>query len=90
MNAIIGYSEMLAEDAEDDGLDQMIPDLNKINADGYDGVPIGIGRTSRRASTTDSCKDIEPDRIGFVFSISRYIFCECTARLKNGPRCCWP
>jgi hypothetical protein len=34
MNAIIGYSEMLAEDAEDDGLDQMIPDLNKINAAG--------------------------------------------------------
>jgi len=34
MNAIIGYSEMLAEEAEDDGLDQMIPDLNKINAAG--------------------------------------------------------
>jgi signal transduction histidine kinase/DNA-binding response OmpR family regulator len=34
MNAIIGYSEMLAEDAEDDGLDGMIPDLHKINAAG--------------------------------------------------------
>ena len=34
MNAIIGYSEMLAEEAEDDGLDQMVPDLNKINAAG--------------------------------------------------------
>jgi len=34
MNAIIGYSEMLAEEAEDDDLDQMIPDLNKINAAG--------------------------------------------------------
>lgn len=34
MNAIIGYSEMLAEDAEDDGLDEMIPDLNKINSAG--------------------------------------------------------
>jgi len=34
MNAIIGYSEMLAEEAEDDGLEQMIPDLNKINAAG--------------------------------------------------------
>ena len=32
MNAIIGYSEMLTEDAEDDGLDDMVPDLNKINA----------------------------------------------------------
>jgi len=30
MNAIIGYSEMLAEDAEDDGLDDMLGDLNKI------------------------------------------------------------
>ncbi len=30
MNAIIGYSEMLAEDAEDDGLDEMLGDLNKI------------------------------------------------------------
>jgi PAS domain S-box-containing protein len=34
MNAIIGYSEMLAEDAEDDGLDDMLDDLNKITAAG--------------------------------------------------------
>jgi CheY-like chemotaxis protein/nitrogen-specific signal transduction histidine kinase len=34
MNAIIGYSEMLAEDAEDEGHDEMIPDLDKINAAG--------------------------------------------------------
>jgi len=34
MNAIIGYSEMLAEEAEDEGHDDMIPDLNKINAAG--------------------------------------------------------
>ncbi len=34
MNAIIGYSEMLAEDAEDDGYDEMIPDLEKINSAG--------------------------------------------------------
>ena len=34
MNAIIGYSEMLAEDAEDEGHDGMIPDLQKINAAG--------------------------------------------------------
>jgi PAS domain S-box-containing protein len=34
MNAIIGYSEMLAEDAEDEGHDDMVPDLVKINAAG--------------------------------------------------------
>jgi PAS domain S-box-containing protein len=34
MNAIIGYSEMLAEDAEDDGFEDMIPDLEKITAAG--------------------------------------------------------
>jgi PAS domain S-box-containing protein len=34
MNAIIGYSEMLAEDAEDEGHDEIIPDLEKINAAG--------------------------------------------------------
>jgi PAS domain S-box-containing protein len=34
MNAIIGYSEMLAEDAEDGGLDEMFDDLNKITAAG--------------------------------------------------------
>jgi signal transduction histidine kinase/CheY-like chemotaxis protein len=34
MNAIIGYSEMLSEDAEDEGYDEIIPDLNKINAAG--------------------------------------------------------
>jgi PAS domain S-box-containing protein len=34
MNAIIGYSEMLAEDAEDGGLDDMLSDLQKITAAG--------------------------------------------------------
>ena len=34
MNAIIGYSEMLAEDAEDDGLEDMSEDLQKITAAG--------------------------------------------------------
>ncbi len=34
MNAIIGYSEMLAEDAEDEGLEEMVPDLEKINRAG--------------------------------------------------------
>ena len=34
MNAIIGYSEMLAEDAEDAGLDEMLEDLNKISTAG--------------------------------------------------------
>jgi len=31
MNAILGYSEMLIEDAEDGGQDDFIPDLKKIN-----------------------------------------------------------
>jgi signal transduction histidine kinase len=30
MNAIIGYTEMLEEEAEDRGLDEMIPDLKKV------------------------------------------------------------
>ncbi len=34
MNAIIGYSEMLTEEAEDLGNDEFIPDLKKINAAG--------------------------------------------------------
>ena len=34
MNAIIGYSEILAEDAEDEGLEDMLGDLNKITAAG--------------------------------------------------------
>jgi DNA-binding response OmpR family regulator/nitrogen-specific signal transduction histidine kinase len=34
MNAIIGYSEMLAEDAEDSGAEDMIPDLEKIHSAG--------------------------------------------------------
>jgi signal transduction histidine kinase len=34
MNAIIGYSEMLKEDAEDEGLDEMVPDLAKIHSSG--------------------------------------------------------
>ncbi len=34
MNAVIGYSEMLEEEAEEQGLDDMIPDLQKIRAAG--------------------------------------------------------
>ena len=34
MNAIIGYSEMLAEEAEDCGYDSFVSDLNKINSAG--------------------------------------------------------
>ena len=34
MNAIIGYSEMLVEDAEDSGNEDAIPDLKKIHAAG--------------------------------------------------------
>ncbi|WP_198559829.1 response regulator [Colwellia sp. 12G3] len=34
MNAIIGYSEMLIEDAEDDENEDIIPDLSKINSAG--------------------------------------------------------
>ena len=34
MNAIIGYGEMLVEDAEDTGQEDLIPDLNKILAAG--------------------------------------------------------
>ncbi len=34
LNAIIGYSEMLIEEAEDDGLETYADDLNKINSSG--------------------------------------------------------
>jgi CheY-like chemotaxis protein len=34
LNAVIGYSEMLLEDAEDEGLEDSIPDLQKIHAAG--------------------------------------------------------
>ncbi|MBF0119235.1 MAG: response regulator [Desulfobacterales bacterium] len=34
MNAIIGYSEMLTEEAEDLGHDEFVPDLKKINSAG--------------------------------------------------------
>jgi PAS domain S-box-containing protein len=34
MNAIIGYSEMLADDAEEEGIVHIVPDLEKINTAG--------------------------------------------------------
>ncbi|MBT4837801.1 MAG: response regulator [Methylococcales bacterium] len=34
LNAIIGFSEMLQEDAEEDGLDEIVMDLNKIHSSG--------------------------------------------------------
>jgi CheY-like chemotaxis protein len=36
LNAIIGYSEMLLEDAEDEGQEQLMPDLQKIHAAGQE------------------------------------------------------
>ena len=34
VNAILGYSEMLIEDCEDEGLDHLIPDIQKLNTAG--------------------------------------------------------
>ena len=34
VNAILGYSEMLIEDCEDEGFDRLIPDINKLNQAG--------------------------------------------------------
>src|SRR5262249_36561236 len=34
LNAVIGYSEMLQEEAQDLGVDTLLPDLRKINAAG--------------------------------------------------------
>ncbi len=34
MNAIIGYSELLTEDAEDEGYEELVPDLERINSAG--------------------------------------------------------
>ena len=34
VNAILGYSEMLIEDCEDEGLDHLVPDLQKLNTAG--------------------------------------------------------
>ena len=34
VNAILGYSEMLIEDCEDEGLDHLISDINKLNQAG--------------------------------------------------------
>src|SRR5690349_5287241 len=34
LNAIIGYSEMLQEDAADAGAEDLVPDLQKVNAAG--------------------------------------------------------
>jgi DNA-binding response OmpR family regulator len=36
LNAIIGYSEMLLEDAEDEGLKDLVPDLQKIRTAGQE------------------------------------------------------
>ena len=63
MNAILGYSEMLAEDAVDEGYDEMVADLEKINAAGkhllelinavLDLSKIEAGRMDLHIETTD-------------------------------------
>jgi len=36
VNAILGYSELLIEDCEDEGLSHLIPDIKKLNQAGHD------------------------------------------------------
>ena len=36
VNAILGYSEMLIEDCEDEGFISLIPDIKKLNQAGND------------------------------------------------------
>ena len=40
VNAILGFSEMLIEDCEDEGYDSIIPDLEKIHNAGKDILKI--------------------------------------------------
>jgi DNA-binding response OmpR family regulator len=59
LNAIIGYSEMLLEDAEHGGLEDLIPDLQKIRTAGRDLLAV-INDILDSARTVDSKMDTRP------------------------------
>ena len=57
VNAILGYSEMLIEDCEDEGLDHLIPDINKLNDAGNE-ILISIEEIFNDKALSDPDKSI--------------------------------
>ena len=58
VNAILGYSEMLIEDCEDEGLDHLIPDINKLNRAGNE-ILISIEEIFNDKALSDPNKSIK-------------------------------
>ncbi len=63
LNAIIGYSEMLLEDAEDEGLEDLIPDLQKIHTAGK-GLLALVNGILDPAKIRPGELDLDPETIG--------------------------
>jgi CheY-like chemotaxis protein len=63
LNAIIGYSEMLQEDAEDLGLEEFIPDLQKISFAGTRllGLVNNLADTSRYGANDEELRQIRDE-----------------------------
>ena len=57
VNAILGFSEMLIEDCEDEGYDSFIPDLKKIHNSGKEILKI------IEESLSDSNLEVSGDKI---------------------------
>ncbi|MDH4207901.1 MAG: response regulator, partial [Anaerolineae bacterium] len=63
LNAIIGYSEMLLEDAEDEGLEDLIPDLQKIHTAGQELLAL-VNDILDPAKIQAGELDLNPETIG--------------------------
>ncbi len=60
VNAILGFSEMLIEDCEDEGFDDILPDLEKIHNSGAEILKI------IEESLSDSNVKVSPDKISQI------------------------
>jgi len=62
VNAILGFSEMLIEDCEDEGCDSLIPDLKKIHNSGFEILKI------IEDSLSDTNLEVSGDKISEIAS----------------------
>ena len=86
LNAIIGYSEMLQEDAEDEGMDDFIPDLDRINSSGKHLLRLINDTLSTHWSASRpplASAMLKPRRFNRRLSTSRFISLSSTTRSES-------
>ncbi len=78
LNHIIGFSEMLLEEAEDTGASSLVPALNQVHADAREL----LGRLNALLAAATSAADCAPERLAAELSPSLHRVVACVDALK--------